>query len=196
MGREAKLDRRRPVETLGRELAKVGNAGFRVHVPPSCSVINLRGPGDESLVTAAQVALGIELPLAPNRWHGGERLAAIWLGPDEWLVVAPDGQAASVEQALRDGRPHDPWLAVTDVSHNYTRLVAAGPETREILAKGCALDLRPGEFEPGHCAQTLLAKAPVLLRALQDDDVIELWFRNSYTRYLVAWLLDASASAS
>lgn len=194
MGTEAKLDRRYPLDGLASELAQGASADFRIDAVPLRSVINLRGRSNESLVADVQMALGIELPLAPNRWHGGERHAAIWLGPDEWLIVAADGQAARVEQALREGRPNDPWLSVTDVSHNHTCIAASGPGAREVLAKGCALDLGPEAFGPGHCAQTLLARAPVLLRALPKDAAIELWVRNSYARYLATWLLDASLS--
>lgn len=158
------------------------------------TVVNLRGRiEDPGFLSAMSRAIGVELPAAPNRWDGDDRRTAIWLGPDEWLIVAPDGEAASLEEAIRAARPGDPWLSVVDVSQSYTALLLSGPCVRELLAKGCPLDLHPRTFGAGHCAQSTLAKARVLLRAVDEGAAIEAWFRNSFTEYAVRWLLDASA---
>lgn len=196
MASDLLLERRGSLYGLLDELPKASSDAVRVEAAPARSVINLRGGADESLVTDLQMALGVELPLMPNHWNGDDRVAAVWLGPDEWLIVAPDGGTGEIERAVREARPNDPWLSLVDVSHNYTCLVLSGSKARDVLAKGCAVDLRPDKFAAGDCTQTVLAKAPVLLRALVDADSFELWFRNSYARYLATWLLDASASLS
>lgn len=192
MAAEWKLERRHPPDGMVEARAKASTEAFSMHVAPLRSVLNIRGPAGESLVTDVQMASGIELPLLPNRWHGSERIAAIWLGPDEWLIVAPDGEARGIEQAVREARPVDPWLSLVDVSHSYFCVPLSGSRARDVLAQGCALDLRPEQFAAGDCAQTMLAKAPVLLRALPDADYFELWCRNSYSRYLVMWLLNGA----
>jgi sarcosine oxidase subunit gamma len=61
-----------------------------------------------------------------------------------------------------------------------------------LLAHGCALDLRPRVFGPGRCAQTLLARAGVVLMA-RDGDEFLVFVRSSFAGYLAAWLLDAAA---
>lgn len=171
--------------------AQAEDDALRFEIAPARSVVNLRGaPADQSLVTDTQRMLGIELPLAPNRWHGSDHRAALWLGPDEWLLVAGADEAGEIEQAMREARPTDPWLSVVDVSHSYTRISLSGPGGRELLAKGCSLDLNPDVFPSGGCAQTHLAGSRVLLRAL-DDNSFEIWVRNSFARYMAAWLLDA-----
>ena len=192
MAAEMKLVRRAVLDGYADELAKASSDALRIGVLPTRSVVNLRGnPADQSLVSDAQRAVEIELPLIPNRWHGNDRIAAMWLGPDEWLLVAPDGEAAEIEKAMRDARPMDPWLSLVDVSHNYAALKLSGPRTRDLLAKGCALDLHPSAFSVGDCAQTILAKSRVLLRAVDGEGSIELWVRNSFAGYTAEWLLDA-----
>lgn len=192
MAPEIKLLLRGALDAYADELVKASSEALRLEIMAMRSVVNLRGNlADQSLITDAQHALGIELPLEPNRWHGDDRLAAIWLGPDEWLLVAPDGEAESIEKAMRESRPMDPWLSIVDVSHNYTGLKLSGPRTRDLLAKGCALDLHASVFSAGNCAQTILGKSRVLLRAVDGEDSIELWVRNSFAGYVVAWLLDA-----
>lgn len=193
MAIEAQLERRGALDDLAEALAAGGSDALRIEVKPHCSVLNLRGtPADPSLVTDVQRVLGIELPIQPNRWHGGDRLAAMWLGPDEWLLAATGGEAEDIEENMREARPADPWLSVVDLSDNYTRLSLSGPGVRDLLAKGCALDLRPDAFSRGDCVQTTLARSRVLLCAI-DSDAFEVWVRNSFARYLADWLLDACA---
>jgi sarcosine oxidase subunit gamma len=59
-----------------------------------------------------------------------------------------------------------------------------------VLAHGCALDLHPSVFPPGRCAQTLLARAQVILYRTEEQ-TFRLLVRASYADYLRAWLRDA-----
>lgn len=180
--------------TLPGDLPLDNAGGERVHLAalPPRTLVNLRGrPGDARFVSAICDVLGVELPVTPNHWRGDADTAILWLGPDEWLVMAPAGQADDIERRLRDARADDPWLSVADVSHNYTGFELSGPAARDVLAKGCPLDLHPRGFGPGDCAQSLLAKTRVLLRTTERDNHIEIWLRNSFARYAATWLLDA-----
>ena len=58
--------------------------------------------------------------------------------------------------------------AITDVTDGRVAFRLAGPSAREVLAKGCPLDLHPRAFAPGRCAQSLLAKASVLIHLVDD----------------------------
>ena len=173
------------------ELARGSGAAVRLEVVPPRTVLNLRGPATAKFAGAVAAVFGNALPLEPNRWTGTGGRAAIWLGPDEWLLVAPNGASLNVKEELQKATPDEPWLSVVDVSHNYTALRLSGPRVRELLAKGCALDLHGSRFSAGDCAQTLLAKTRVILCAV--DDGSELWIRNSFAAYTLRWLLDASA---
>lgn len=193
MASDVKLVRRGALDALAGELAKASGDAVRIEPLPIRSVINLRGQATENFASDIEAATGVALPLEPNRWNCDGDRAAIWLGPDEWLFVAPDGEAESMEQAIRAARPNDPWLSLVDVSHNYASVLLSSPRIRDLLAKGCTLDLHPRAFGPGDCAQTVLAKTRVLLRAVDDGKSIELWIRNSFACYTMHWLLDASA---
>lgn len=191
MAADLRLVREDALGALAANLASASGDALRLELLPPRSVLNVRGPGTVAFVGAVAEIFGLAPPLEPNRWTGTGDRAAIWLGPDEWLLVAPDGASRDIEEALREAVPDEPWLSIVDVSHNYITLRLAGPRVRELLAKGCALDLHDSSFCAGACAQTLLAKARVVLRAV--DGVIELWVRNSFAAYAVRWLLDAAA---
>ena len=123
----------------------------------------------------AQVSVRGEPPLAPNTVAGD----AIWLGPDEWLVLG------ELEQDYAD-QP-----AAVDVSANRVCLELAGERAADVLARGCALDLHPSVFPPGRCAQTLVARAQVIL--YRTEDAFRLLVRPSFADYVRAWLRDAGA---
>lgn len=157
--------------------------------------LNLRGdPGEPAFMAAVAGVLGVALPVTANTWVQGRQCMALWLGPDEWLLTAPDGDPAALEAALHAalrGLHH----AVVDVSASRQVLELSGAQARGILAKGCSLDLHAQAFAPPQCAQTLLAKAQVILQCVDASPSFRVYVRNSYADYLEAWLADASAES-
>lgn len=159
--------------------------------------ITLRGVADDpAFGEAVQGALGAALPVDANTTAGRASLAEgpriLWLGPDEWLVVTAPGAEPQAMAALRDalrGR----HTAVVDVSDGRTVIVLSGPDARRVLAKGCPLDLHPRAFGPGRCAQSLLAKAHVILHQVDDAPTYEIYVHRSFADYLWAWLSDAAS---
>ena len=109
---------------------------------------------------------GVPLPLQPNRVASMRLVRTLWLGPDEWLVTAPEGVAPDLMGRL--------------------------PRARALLEKGCGLDLHPRAFGPGSCAQTLFAKLPVILDQLSAAPSYRLFVRRSAARWLAEWLIDAA----
>jgi sarcosine oxidase, subunit gamma len=116
-------------------------------------------------------------PVEPNTSAG----KALWLGPDEWLVIG------AREEDFADA------AAAVDLSANRVCLELVGDDVEDVLAQGCSLDLHPSVFAPGRCAQTLLAKAQVVLHR-RDAETFRILVRPSYAPYLRAWLEDALTS--
>jgi sarcosine oxidase subunit gamma len=133
---------------------------------------------------------GIPLPLTPNRVAATGPLRTLWLGPDEWLVVveseAPD-LLPRLENAVGGRR-----AAVNDLSSSRIIVEIGGSAIRALLAAGCGLDLHPRAFGPGHCAQTLLARVPVILDQLDNEPRYRLLARRCHTRWLIDWMIDAA----
>lgn len=192
MAGDPNLVRRDALGALAGELVADRGAAVGIELAPFLSVLDVRGPATDAFVESIGAAIGVAPPLKPNTWTGDDGRSAIWLGPDEWLLVAPEGEAEVVEATVREACRELAWLSVVDVSHNYATFLVSGFNSRELLSKGCALDIHPSVFGAGVCAQTLLAKTRVLLRAMDEGRVIELWVRNSFARYTAQWLLDAS----
>ena len=168
------------------------DTGVVISERPFLGHLNLRGdPEDSAFTSAAEAVLGLALPTKPNTTAERGGTLALWLGPDEWHVVTPpDAQSAlqeSLEAAL-DGT----HASVTDVTGGQTVITLGGPNARDALAKGCPLDLHALAFRPGDCAQTLLARANVTLRCVDDSPAYELIVRRSFADYAATWLHDAA----
>lgn len=164
-----------------------------VEVPFLAQVDVRANPRDAAVLDRVAAVLGVALPLEANTVAGTGKRHALWLGPDEWLVIGTPGSEAELERALRDALASTPGGAVVDVSANRTTIELAGPAAREILESGCSIDLHPRAFGPGCCAQTLLARANVVIWQLTSEPRYRLLVRPSFAPYLAAWLADAAA---
>ena len=155
-------------------------------LPSACRWV-LRG--DESVRSAAEAALGLPIPAQACRAGTSGERAALWLGPDEWLLIAPDGQeglGARVGRAL-EGRPH----SLVEVSHRQVGLLVHGNEATTLLASGCPLDLAEQAFPVGMCTRTVLAKAEVVLwRTGASEFRLEVW--RSFAPYVARYLAESA----
>lgn len=155
--------------------------------------------GDRALADRLALVSTAPWPTTPDTAAAGAdgQGHVLWLGPDEWLVVGPEGggdeTAPALETALRDAAG-PAWITTVDVTGNRVGIEVTGPQARELLAFGCSIDLHPARFGPGRCAQTLVARAGVVLWCLGPEaaPVIRLLVRPSFADYLEAWLGDAS----
>ena len=155
-------------------------------LPGSCRWV-LRGDGVAR--AAAQAALGLPVPgVACRAGRSGER-AALWLGPDEWLLLAPPEQAGLAARLTRalGALPH----SLVDVSHRQVGLLVHGEQAVALLASGCPLDLDLQQFPIDMCTRTVLGKSEVVLwRTEAHAFRIEVW--RSFAPYVAAFLAEAS----
>lgn len=202
--------RRSPLVDRAADLGAPASAPAALAERPFLRMVDVRAdPGGSGAAGIARF-LGTPLPTTPNTVVDAPAdaarpaLSVLWLGPDEWLVVAPAaGQGAPGEDgrdaltgALRDALGDAPG-SVVGVSAQRTTVTLSGPRARDVLAKGCSLDLHPRVFSPGRCVQTLLARAQVVLWRTGGQGDTEPSFRilvrSSFADYLADWLLDAAA---
>jgi sarcosine oxidase subunit gamma len=114
--------------------------------------------------------------------------ATLWLGPDEYLLLAPAEESAAIAADLErvlDGSPH----ALVDVSHRQTAMRISGPHAEALLSGACPLDLEAGEFPVNMCTRTVFAKADIVLwRTAADSFHLEVW--RSFSDYVTAMLTE------
>jgi sarcosine oxidase subunit gamma len=131
------------------------------------AILHLAGEA-AALTPAAHEVLGLAPPTTPNTTAAGEGAWVHWLAPDRWLAVSERSGPAALEKAL--GEHLDGTSAVNDVSQGRTVLRIRGWPARDLLAKGCPLDLDGRVFPTDACAQSTLAHINVLVCAVDADE--------------------------
>lgn len=149
------------------------------------SMLNLRGSADTAFCNAVRSVCGCELPIAPNSSSACPDGEILKLGPNEWLLAAISGTAWTETMAI-------PGATLTDVSHARIAVQVDGDKSRDLLAKGCAVDLHPRQLPPGSCVQTSIAKIGVILHKQLDDNGFTLYAARSYAGSFWHWLTTAA----
>jgi sarcosine oxidase, subunit gamma len=150
---------------------------------PFLTMVNVRVAPTSEAAGRISARLGGPLPVIPGAVVDAGTRHILWLGPDEWLVVGPDGDTGLAD--LLD----EPGASIVDVSASRATIEV---RSRDLLEHGCTIDLHPRAFHAGHCAQTTIARAQVILWQTSDDPVYRLLVRSSFSTYLADWLKDGS----
>jgi len=175
-----------------RAVEDAGDAGVTLCERRFLGKVVVRGEPTRRFRDAVRKAIGVEPPREPDTAVTHAERTVLWLGPNEWLVVTPPGDEDASVTALRAALEGH-HAAVVDVSEGRTVIGLAGAHAREVLMKGCPLDVHPRAFAPGRCAQTRYAKATVLIHQTADAPAYDLYVERSFADYLWAWLEDGAA---
>jgi sarcosine oxidase subunit gamma len=156
-------------------------------LPAAARWILRGGPG---VRLAAEGALKLAVPAVACRAAADGDSAALWLGPDEWLLISAGHRADETAAALRAALA-ELAHSLVDVSHRQVALEVSGADARALLAAGCPLDLDSSTFPVGMCTRTLLGKAEIVLWRIGAEAFrLEVW--RSFAPYVSAFLAEAA----
>ena len=179
-----------PDVTASRETAftqheLAGSGALRPLAPLSRLVFR----GRISTIGRVAAAFGVEPAMEACRAAVAGERAALWLGPDEWLLLAEDGAAprimAELDAALSP-LPH----SLVDVSQRQVGLRLARAEAVPMLASGCPLDLHLQAFPVGMCTRTVLHKSEIVLWR-REEQAFHIEVARSFLPYLWGTLRQA-----
>jgi heterotetrameric sarcosine oxidase gamma subunit len=130
---------------------------------------------------------GLDLPALGRLALASDQLV-LCVRPERWLLLGPPefpGATAALWQAAcaRVG-------AAVDLSSGLTALHLSGPQVRELLSRGCRLDLDPDVFPAGSAAATIMAQVAVILAALPSG--LLLLTPATTARHLREWLISTA----
>jgi sarcosine oxidase, subunit gamma len=146
--------------------------------------------GGPKVRLAAEGALKLAVPAVACRAAAEGDSAALWLGPDEWLLISAEHRADETAAALRAALA-ELAHSLVDVSHRQVALEVSGSDARALLAAGCPLDLDSCTFPVGMCTRTLLGKAEIVLWRIGAEAFrLEVW--RSFAPYVSAFLAEAA----
>ncbi|MGV1755474.1 sarcosine oxidase subunit gamma [Rhizobium sp. A22-96] len=164
-----------------------GSSTVRLTPAAPASRIALRAPTDS--IGGLSQALGLQVPNRPKTSASANGRHALWLGPDEWLVIDENG-VDLVGLAASAGALH----SATDVSHRNTAIIVSGPGAEATISGGCPQDLSLEAFPVGACSRTLLGKVEVVILRLDAETFrVEVW--RSFSDYAFGLLSEAAEDA-
>lgn len=144
---------------------------------------------DGNAVAVLGEAFGLALPEEACRANTNGARSALWLGPDEWLLVAPDGEAAALAAWMAEALGGEP-ASIVEVSDRNVAIEVKGPKAAEAINAFNALDLHDSAFPVGMCTRTLFGKAEIVLwRTAAETFRIEVW--RSFAPYVLGCLEEA-----
>lgn len=145
--------------------------------------------GDAAVTAAASAALGIPIRSEPMRAsHEGSR-AALWLGPDEWLLLGGEAETAALNASLTATLSGLAGCLV-DISHRQTAIEISGSRAEDVLNVHVPLDLSLSAFPVGMSTRTLLAKSEVVLWR-REAETFQIEIARSMAPYLWDMLREA-----
>ncbi len=171
------------------------NTSIDLHEITTRGMIDLRGlSSDRKFMAAAKQVLGVDLPKSPRTSTSWGDVKALWLSPDQWLILCARDKAPALQAELAKALEGVHSLVV-DVSDMRCVIRLEGEGSRETLMKGCSLDLIGGEYGPGTVRRVRFAEIAGLLHVIEDN-VIDLYVFRSYADYTWDFLLKAARKGS
>jgi sarcosine oxidase subunit gamma len=139
---------------------------------------NVQGRADSApLVDEVRTRFGVTLPVAANTTAKSGAVAALWLGPESWLLVSRSGARLADFDASRVAL-NAAGGALFDVSDARIAWTISGTHAATVLAKSCPLDFHPRVFPTGTCAQSLLGHVNALF--VRDPDAFTVMVARSF----------------
>src|SRR5262245_41890265 len=160
------------------------SCGVWANEVPLQGYISLRGdPADIAFQDGAASALGTRLPAKPCTFTRGP-VKALWLAPDEWMIVCLRARLVSLlrglGQALEGVRSQ-----VVDNSGGYTEIMVQGRNAPDVISHASVYDLHLlGE---GRVVGTTFGKSAVYM--YRERDGVCLLVRRSFADYVWRFLV-------
>ena len=158
-------------------------------------MIDLRGNStDRKFMTTAKAVLGLDLPKAPRTSTSWGDTKALWLSPDQWLILCPGEKAQALTEQLSTALKSIHHLAV-NVSDMRSIIRVEGDHARTTVMKGTSIDLTHGDYPPGTIRRMKFAEVGALLHIVEVN-VIDIYVFRSYADYAWEFLLKAARKGS
>lgn len=140
---------------------------------------------DAALRSAVAGALGLDLPHSGSSASNGSA-TAIWIAPEAWLILheGPHGDELIRELTSACGAT----ASIADQTWGKSVLRISGARARDVLAKGCRIDLHQRAFGPSNSAVTPIAHIHAALLQVDAAPTFDLIVPSTLARDFVEWL--------
>tara|TARA_B110000438_G_scaffold296880_1_gene342269 strand:- start:1519 stop:2106 length:588 start_codon:yes stop_codon:yes gene_type:complete len=129
----------------------------------------------------------LELSLQNLKVISNKNTRILWSSPNTWLVVSKRENIVGIINEKFD----DKDFAITDISHSRAVMQIKGPLAREVLKKGCPINLN--EFEKNSCVGSVFHGINLVIDCVDRDfQTFNLLTLRSFGESLYHHVTDAS----
>ncbi|MDP1737975.1 MAG: sarcosine oxidase subunit gamma family protein [Caulobacter sp.] len=125
--------------------------------------------------------LGVTLPDMPMTSAMADSRCALWLGPDEWLVLDWRDRAVGAVRPAADAAADN--VSVVDVSDRQVAIIVEGEAAADLVNADSPLDLSLRAFPKGAVARTVFGRTEVIVWR-QARDLFHLEVMRSFADYV------------
>ena len=148
-------------------------------------------------ISAVGKTLNILLPTEANTSTQSDKLTAVWLSPDEWMIysnepVDENTNNYQTEELLNNKISKLNLGAITDVTDQLVMINLKGNKIYDLFQTGSPFNFNSFQNKKGAVIQTILNKIDIIARN-QDENIVNLFVRRSFSQHLFSWMNDAAS---
>ena len=148
-------------------------------------------------ISAVGKSLNILLPTEANTSTQSDKLTALWLSPDEWIIFSNDTMNKDlndyeIEKLLQNNISKINLGAVTDVTDQFVMINLKGNKIYDLFQSGSPYNFNNFQNKKGAVTQTILGKIDIIVHN-QDKNTVNLFVRRSFSQHLFSWMNDAAS---
>ena len=148
-------------------------------------------------ISAVGKSLNILLPTEANTSTQSDKLTAVWLSPDEWMIysnepVDENTNNYETEELLKNNISKLNLGAVTDVTDQFVMINLKGNKIYELFESGSPFNFNDFQNKKGAVTQTILNKIDIIVHN-HDKNTVNLFVRRSFSQHLFSWMNDAAS---
>jgi sarcosine oxidase subunit gamma len=130
---------------------------------------------------------GLEFSLQNSKVSSNKETRILWSAPNTWLVIS---RKENIIEIINE-KCNSENFAITDISHSRAVIQIKGPGTKEVLKKGCPLNLH--EFEKNNCAGTVFHGITIVVDFIDNNpDTFNLLTLRSFGESFYHHITDAA----
>ena len=148
-------------------------------------------------ISAIGKSLNILLPTEANTSTQSDKLTAVWLSPDEWMIYSNESinknkNNYETEELLNKNISKLNLGAITDVTDQFVMINLKGSKIYELFQSGSPYNFNNFQNKKGAVTQTILNKIDIIVHN-QDKKSVNLFVRRSFSQHLFSWMNDAAS---
>jgi len=104
----------------------------------------------------------LEFPNKNSKVTTNNKTRILWSAPKTWLIISDKENIIDIIK----GKCSEENFAITDISHSRAVIQIKGAQAREVLKKGCPLNI--SEFEINNCAGSVFHGITIIVDCVND----------------------------